>query len=189
MKLLFRPLGWSISLVGFCLIGIASSPVLADKNVFTETFNIQPAICDGLDLDGVLYSFTVAGSPNSDCRAGVAFGPGNTNNIQPPAIEGTASGELQLTFDHPTTEFGFGVAQSVLFGPPQSVTITLNRPGAGRLRQEVQLTTTNDPFFVGGRYDYSGPAVKSVTISFSNPGGRFALDNVSYFLPPGQSDQ
>ncbi|GAB1539312.1 hypothetical protein NUACC21_19780 [Scytonema sp. NUACC21] len=187
MKLLFRPLSWSISLVGFCLVGIAASPVLGDQNVVTETFNVQPVSCEGLNLNGVLYSFTVANSPNLDCVAGLFFGPGATNNIQPPNIEGNASGVLHLTFDKPTTVFGFGVAQSV-FGVPQSVIITLNRPGAGVLRQEVQLTTTNDPFFVGGRYDYDGPAVKSVSISFSNSGGRFALDNVSYFRPPALSD-
>jgi len=182
MKLLFR-------LVGFCLVGIAASPVLpvlAGKNVVTETFDISPVSCNGLNLNGVLYSFTVGGSPNSDCVAGLFFGPGSTNNIQPPNIEGNASGVLTLTFDNPTTYFEFGVAQSVV-GVPQSVVISADRPGVGRLRQEVQLTTTNDPFFVGGRFIYSGPAVKTVTISFSNSGGRFAVDNVKYFRPPGQS--
>lgn len=186
MKLLFRPLGWSLSLVGFCLVGIAASPVLAEKNVFTETFNIPSVTCEGLSLNGVLYSFTVAGSPSLDCVAGTSFGPGFTNNIQAPNIEGNASGTLQLIFDKPTTDFGFGVAQNTSTAP-QSVIVELYRPGAGLLRGEVVLTTTNDPSFVGGRFSYQGPAVKSVTIRFSRPGERFAVDNVSYFRPPSKT--
>ena len=157
--------------------------------MFTETFNISPTNCEGLDLDGVLYSFTVDGSPSLECL--VDGGP-STNNIQPPNIQGPAPSVLHLNFDVPTTEFGFGVAQNTNVSP-QSVIVDLFRPGAGLLREEVPLITTNDPFFVGGRYDYHGPAVKTVTISFRNgapsPGipGRFVIDNVSYFRPPGQS--
>lgn len=117
MKLLFGSLGWSVSLVGFCLVGIAASPVLADPPVYTETYDniVPPVDCEGLDLHDVSYSFTVNDSPSSDCKAGLYFGPGATNNINPPNIEGNASGVLHLTFDKPTTTFGFGVAQSVLF--------------------------------------------------------------------------
>jgi hypothetical protein len=67
------------------------------------------------------------------------------------------------------------------------VIVNLYRPGAGLLRQELFLTATNDPGFVGGHFDYDGPAVKSVTIQFaSGPYSRLALDNLSYFRPPGQ---
>jgi hypothetical protein len=162
---------------------------LAHKPIFTETYDITPVPCEGLSLDGVTYSFTVAGSPSLDCTAGTFTGPGTTNDINPPNIEGTAAGVLHLTFDVPTTQFDFGVALST-FASPQtdSVIVDLFRPGVGLLRQEVPLTTTSDPSFVGGRFEYNGPAVKTVTIHFSSgPFARFALDNVSYFRPPGQS--
>ena len=170
------------------LLGLTTSTALADKNIFTETFNILPAPCEGLQLAGATYSFTVAGVPNLDCEAGTFVGPGHTNHIQAPNIEGTAAGVLHLTFDVPTTHFDFGVAESTLRSP-QSVVVDLNRPGVGMLRQEVDLITTNDPLFVGAGFVYDGPAVKTVAISFPVGGGfaRFAVDNVSYFRPPGQT--
>lgn len=156
-----------------------------DMNVVMQTYDIGiPVPCDGLQLAGVSYAFTVGPAPSADCMAGTWSGPGTTNNIKAPNIEGTASGVLHLTFEVPTTSFGFGVAQST-FSSPQEVIINLNRPGVGLLRQSVTLTTTNDPMFVGARFDYDGPAVKTVTVSFSNIGGRFAVDNVAYFRPPG----
>ena len=189
MKRYSRPLAWSVSvlLAGLATIAIVVNPVMADMNVVTQTFNIPPAPCEGLDLAGVLYSFTIAGAPSLACTAGTFVGPGVTNNIQAPNIEGSAAGVLHLTFEVPTTKFGFGVAQSTL-ASPQSVVIDLFRPGAGLLRQEVPLVTTNDPGFVGARFDYDGPAVRTATISFPvGPYTRFAVDNVSYFRPPGKS--
>jgi hypothetical protein len=154
--------------------------------IVQEVYNISPVACDGPALNGVRYAFTVAGTPSADCFAGTAAGPGVTVHISAPNIEGTASGVLHLTFDVPTTQFGFGVAQSTTLSP-QQVIVHLNRPGVGLLREAISLSTTADPFFVGGRFDYRGPAVKTVTISFSNVGGRFAIDNTTYFRPPGQS--
>jgi hypothetical protein len=176
-------------LISLGLLGLTTSTALAGGNIFTETLNIVPAPCEGLQLAGVTYSFTVAGLPNPDCTAGTFAGPGLTNHIQAPNIEGTAAGVLHLTFDHPTTHFDFGVAESTLRSP-QTVVIDLNRPGVGMLRQEVDLTTTRDPLFVGGEFVYDGPAVKTAAISFPVGGGfaRFAVDNVSYSRPPGQTN-
>jgi hypothetical protein len=186
--LLHRPMSISaLPLIGLCLLGFGTSPALADKPIFVETYNISPVPCDGLQLAGVAYSFTVAGAPSLDCTAGTFAGPGFTNDISAPNIEGTAAGVLHLTFDVPTTHFDFGVAQST-FVSPQSVVVNLNAPGHGVLRAEIDLTTTNDPGFVGGHFNYDGPAVKTATISFpAGPYTRFAVDNVSYFRPPGQA--
>jgi hypothetical protein len=161
------------------------------KPLFAQTYNLPaPVACEGLELDGVTYSFTVAGAPSLDCSAGTFIGPLSSNNIQAPNIEGTSAGILHLTFDVPTTEFAFGVARSI-FGPPtlsDTVIVDLFRPGIGLLREEMVLDPTPDPLFVGGRFQYQGPAVKTVTISFRTPPlTRFAIDNVTYFRPPGQS--
>jgi hypothetical protein len=164
----------------------AASQAMAEKPIFTETYDVDPVPCEGLELDGIAYSFTVAGAPNLDCTAGTFAGPGVTNNINAPNIEGTAVGVLHLTFDVPTTVFGFGVAKLASLPQAESVIVDLFRPGAGILREEVAVDTTNDPLFVGGRYDYDGPAVKTVTIHHSGSFSRFALDNVTYFRPPGQ---
>ena len=174
---------------GIASLALATSlspAVNAEMNVVTESYDeMAPAFCDGLFLNGVTYGFTIGGIPSQDCGAGTFVGPGYTNNIESPNIEGNASGVLYLSFETPTTVFGFGVAQST-GRSPQEVTINLNRPGAGLLRESVDLETTVDPYFVGGYYYYDGPAVKTVSISFSNMNGRFALDNLEYFMPPGR---
>ena len=162
-----------------------SASVSAAMPIYIQTYDIDLASCEGLYVDGVSYTFTVGGAPSGDCDAGTFIGPGVTNNISSPNIEGTSAGVLHLTFDVPTTKFGFGVAQST-FGGPQTVIINLYRPGVGLLREQVPLDITNDPGFVGGRYDYDGPAIKTVTIQFNATSPRFALDNVSYFSPPGR---
>lgn len=160
-----------------------SPAVNAEMNVVTESYDMDPASCDGLFLNGVTYGFTIGGIPSQDCVAGTFIGPGYTNNIESPNIEGNASGVLYLSFETPTTVFGFGVALSS-GGTPQEVTINLNRPGAGLLRESVDLETTFDPSFLGGYYYYDGPAVKTLSISFSNINGRFAVDNLEYFIRP-----
>ena len=175
------------------LLFLGTGSSRAEKSVFTETYDIsQPQACEGLDLNGVAYSFTIGGSPSVDCTAGTLTGPGNTNDIQPPSIEGNAAGVLHLRFDVPTTEFSFGVALSTRTSPqPDSVIIDLYRPGAGTLRQEVPLTATSDPNFVGGHFNYDGPAIRTATIQFANGQAllRFAIDNVTYFRPPGQANE
>ena len=129
------------------------------------------------------YSFAIGGAPSLDCAAGTSAGPGVTNNVQAPNIEGNATGVLTLTFGTPTSTFGFGVAQSTGGSPQtQSVIVDLFSPGVGELRQELSLTTTSDPNFVGGRFDYNGPAVASASIRFSGAFARFVLDGTTYKL-------
>ena len=164
-----------------------SATAVADMPIYTQTFDLPGYVaCEGLYLDGVNYSFTVAGIPDLDCGAPLGR-PGNTNNITFPNIEGTSSGILHLTFDVPTTKFGFGVAMSYMGGSETgSVIVNLYRPGFGILRDTIFLDTTPDPNWTGGRYDYDGPAVKTVTIQFSTIGSRFAVDEIYYFMPPGR---
>jgi hypothetical protein len=161
---------------------VLSEPVVTG-NPFVQTFNVPSAPCDGLELDGVTYGFTIGGTASTDCTVGTV-GPGVSNNIQAPNIEGNATGVLALAFANPTSTFGFGVAQSTSASPqPQSVIVDLFSPGVGTLRQELLLTTTADPTFVGGRFDYDGPAVQSATIRFSGAFLRFVIDGVTYRLP------
>src|SRR6516165_2710295 len=136
-------------LIGFPLVASAKKPL------FTQTFDIDPVACEGLTLDGISYSFAVAGSPSLDCTAGTFVGPGTTNDIKPPNIEGTSAGILHLALLDPSTNFGFGVALSTYSSPQvEAVVVDLFRPGVGLLRQAVALTATSDPDFVGGRFDY-----------------------------------
>jgi hypothetical protein len=147
--------------------------------LFVQTFDFANVACNGLTVAGVTYSFTVGGVPNADCRAGTLAGPGVTNNVQAPNMEGNSAGVLRLEFRSPTGRFGFGVAQSTT-SLPQIVTVDLSGPGIGTRREELVLNATRDPTFVGGRFEYDGPAVTEVTIQFSTV-TRFATDNVTYF--------
>ncbi len=171
-----------LSVIFFSIIG--SSASLAKKPIFTEEFNIELVACEGLELDGVTYSFTVAGVPDINCNAG--SGCPTTNNILPPCVQYGTPGVLHLRFDRPTTVFGFGVAQLSFETNVQSVIVDLFRPGSGMLREEVFLDTSVAPTFSGARYDYQGPAVRSVSIriseEFSFP---VAIDNITYFRSPG----
>ena len=175
-----------IGVLALSILGTTIS--LADMPIFNETYDIDPAACEGLQLDGVTYSFTVGGAPSLDCVAGTYIGPGSSNNINMPNVEGTSAGVLHLRFDVPTTKFGFGVAQNTFASPQvQSVIVDLYRPGVGLLREEIALDATSDPNFIGTRYDYDGPAVRTVTIRHSGAFTRFAIDNVTYFRPPGKT--
>jgi hypothetical protein len=109
-----------------------------------------------------------------------------------PLIAGTTAGILHIAFDHPTAAFGFGIARTAAGAggvvTDHRVVVELFRPGSERLRQELTLQPSVPPFPgpSGGRFDYRGPAVQSVDISFPGEVSRFAIDNVTYVRPPGQ---
>jgi hypothetical protein len=68
-----------------------SASIFAAMPIFTQTYDLDEFVyCEGLYLDGMTYSFTVSGIPNLDCGA-PRGGPGNTNNVNDPSIEGTTS--------------------------------------------------------------------------------------------------
>lgn len=172
--------------VGLMVLSGFASGAQAAKPVFVETYDLtQPTRCDGMTLDGIDYTFTVAGVPSDDCLAGTSMGPGISKNISPPNMEGTAAGVIHLTFSEPTTRFNFGVSEESHSAQPNSVVVNLYRPGIGMLRREVTLSTAPDPSFVGGRFTYEGPVIKTATIQFTGATtgqfNRFALDNMTYF--------
>ena len=156
---------------------------------FVERFELDaPVACDGLARNGARYEFRVAGEPSAECVAGAPVGPPGSLNVLPPHLEGDPAGELTLTFDVPTTHVGFGLALATVEPLEEAVIVELHRPGAGLLRERVALALTNDPQYVGGRYDYAGPAVRAVTLRFSGDARRFAIDDVRYERPKGRSE-
>jgi hypothetical protein len=176
----FRRALVAIAAAGVALLALGAGQSFAAKPSFTETYNIPQQACDGLNLAGVTYSFTVAEAPSSDCQAGTTVGPGTTNNIEPPNIEGNAEGVLTMNFAHPTTIVGFGFALSTGTPQPNGVTVELFGPGRSGLRRVVPANAEPDPAFVGGRFNYRGPAISRVTVSFAGS-ERFAIDNLTYF--------
>jgi hypothetical protein len=86
-----------------------------------------------------------------------------------------------LTFEQPTTLVEFGVALSTFGTLPAGVTVDLHRPGRGLIRQTISLSTSSNPSFTESLFSYTGPAVKTVVITFdSENASRFALDNLDF---------
>jgi hypothetical protein len=167
------------------------------NNIFTEEFNpVAPfpqPLCEGFRREGATYAFTIDGAPSTDCRAQTLAGGGITQFVHFPLLAGTTAGILHIDFDHPTNVFGFGVARTAAGSSgvvtDHRVVVELFRPGSQGLRQELTLQPSVPPFPgpSGGRFDYRGPAVQSVDISFPGlPASRFAIDNVTYVRPSGQ---
>ena len=168
---------------------LAARASAEEGSPFVERFDLDaPVACDGLARNGARYEFRVAGAPSEACVAGAPVGPPGSLNVLPPHLEGDPAGELTLTFDVPTTRVGFGLALATRVPPDGAVIVELHRPGAGPLRESVALDVTADPDFVGGRYDYAGPAVRAVTLRFAADARRFAIDDVRYDRPKGRSE-
>ena len=163
----------------------------AEKPIFVETYDgLSEVMVDGLVLHGVSYSCTVDGAPQgnlNDCVVRLPNWWSGENTI----IAGDPKVLLHLTFDVPTTVFGFDVGFNTGDTKSDSVIVNLYRPGIGLLREEVFLDAITTNGWAVARYDYDGPAVKTVTIQFNPASGlgglRFGLDNLTYFRPKGQS--
>ena len=160
---------------------LAAGPVLAAKPLTVLTFDeipFQPV--DGLNHNGVSFGFQIGGVLSTDAYYH-SGGPGQTTYVQDPSLEGNAAGTLTLTFDQPTTVIEFGVVLSTFMPLPAGVTVDLYRPGKGMLRETVPLATSPMPFWTEGLFSYTGPAVKTVVVTFDSVNaGRFALDNLTF---------
>lgn len=172
-------------LISIVLAGVMAGTALAIKPLTTLVFDevpFQPV--DGLSVSGVDFKFQVGGVSSTDADYN-SFGPPPIAYVQCPCMEGDAAGTLTLTFDKPTTEVEFGVALNTNASLPAGATVDLHRPGVGLLRQTVSLATAPGTSFTEGLFSYSGPAVKTVVITFDSANaGRFALDNLTYHKHP-----
>jgi hypothetical protein len=177
----------NIALIATFLLTISmAAPVTAGKPLSVLTMDEIPnQPIDGLRYGGVTFSFHVNGIPSTDAHYH-AFGPLQLLYLDDPSIEGTASGTVVIEFDKPTTVIEFGVALNVWRHLRDAVIIKLYRPGVGLLRETIDLDAHPEIFWAEALYQYFGPAVKTVEISFRtdlfNP--RFALDNLTFHKHP-----
>lgn len=144
---------------------------------------------DGTIIDGVGYSFTIGGLPHSDAAV-TNDGPGTITYIERPNIEGAAFGVLKLVFEQPTTIVKFGLALSTGGHHQEAAEVSLFRPGAGHIRGTVLMSTSSDPHFTEGLFEYRGPAVKTVEITFNAElnAQRFAFDNLEFHKGKGKGE-
>lgn len=175
-----------VLIVTLVLVLLVASPVAAKKPLTTLTMDeIATQPVDGLSFSGVTFAFTVNGMPSTDANYH-AYGPGQMEYVQDPSIEGTIYGTLVMVFDKPTTEVAFGVALETMYDVEDAVIVKLYRPGAGLLRETVDLDGHPVILWTEAQYTYSGPAVKTVEITFQPAFGasRFALDNLVFHKHP-----
>lgn len=113
---------------------------LSENVRFSDVLAIQDFVFAGDYIDLAVNDRLVYAIWTDRRDQGTFNGPGVTNNIQAPNIEGTSAGVLRLEFDKPTRRFGFGVAQSSGFAPDGS-------------RQSVRARHRRAPRGVGAERD------------------------------------
>ncbi len=132
---------------------------------------------DGLTFKGVTYGFTVGGSSSTDATFG-GGGPGNTQFVQDPSLEGNASGVLTLNFANKQTHIQFGLARSTTSSLMPGASVLLKSDGS--TLGTFDLNTSFLGTFSEGLFVYAGAPASSAVITFpsSEEANRFALDNL-----------
>jgi hypothetical protein len=169
-------------LVATCLVlaSAAASFAQTQKMTFDELPSGTPL--NGTSLYGVSFTFTVGGVPS----AGATFlgGPGVTQFVQDPSAEGPDNGVLTVVFTNSTSVLSFGLARSTFSALSPGAIVQLY-DGAGSLLQTTNLDLSPLVSFSEAQFNYSGSFVKTMVLSFPNPGeGRFAFDNLVYQSGP-----
>jgi hypothetical protein len=161
------------------LLGL-SGTADAKRQLLTLTFDERPPQpADGVvGPGGARFDFKINGVDSFDATYG-GFGPGTTNFVEDPSIEGNTSGVLTVSFAQPTTVVRFGVA--ALSGGP--VTVRVYNPG-GHLKRTVVLQTQSLGSFPEAQFAYQGGAVGKIAVSFGITDSRFAFDNLRFRAPP-----
>jgi hypothetical protein len=174
----------SLTIVSFLALGRAASattiPLSAAQlgPVLIDFGPVQTgAPINGTTIGGVLFNFTISGSPSLD--AVIDDGPGNTNNVTIANIEGNTLGVLKLTFPSLETRFGFGYAITATAAVANATRIELFDAGNVSLGA-LLYNGAPDPVFTGG-FAGIGSTIpfQSAQVTFNNV-GRFAFDNVRF---------
>ena len=132
-----------------------------------------------LSFNGVTIDFTINEIPEV---AGFGDGPGAIGlYVTCPCIEARSSGVLTFTFDKPTTFVQFDVLVQYDGPLADRVTVDLYRPGNGILRETIIAPGASLKTLTEGRFSYSGPAVKTISVHISDlTGDYFLLDNLVF---------
>jgi len=172
---------FGILLAGLLCVAMAqpASAAGGDITITMDDLPLQPV--NGLvHPTGVQFGFTVAGAPNLDARYR-SGGPGSTTFVQDPSIEGTTAGVLSIIFPAPTPIVKFGVARSIGGTIPNGAAVELFNAANASLGV-TNLPMTPLPNFAEAQFNYSGAAVKRMTVDFtvSTTSPRFAFDNLVF---------
>jgi hypothetical protein len=138
---------------------------------------------NGLVLDAVLFQVTKNGVATSGIVVVDALdGPGKTGNITPPNLLSLSDPNgvaLIVSLPNLATQFGYGYAIAARESVPAATTIDLFA-GSTPIGS-IFFTGIRDPTFTGG---FAGVASDTpfdrAVLTFSNLGGAFAVDDVTF---------
>lgn len=175
----------------FGLVLLRVSAAWAATTLTMDEVSLQPV--NGLTVKGVTFHFQVGGVDSTDANYH-SGGPGLITYVQDPSIEGNADGVLTVDLPQATPHVQFGGVLSVTTSltPGFSVQIfdaNLNSLGT------VDVNTAPITSFSEALWSYTSASVpvRRLVVSFHNPGGRFAFDNLTFSVcgdgqvDPGES--
>jgi hypothetical protein len=143
---------------------------------------------NGLNVNGVQFSYTVGGSPLNGAVQ-IDGGPGTTNNITPQNIVsiGNNTGILGLLLPAPVTLFGYGYAilNTTAVANAATINIFMGSSNLGTL----SYNGVPDPTFTGGFAGIQSTIpFNRVELTFNSAAGpAFAVDNVRFAPIPEPS--
>lgn len=179
-------------LLTLCLMLLAGTEASFGGMVVFSELGLNPAIdVNGLHSQGVLYGFTNEQATYN----GVIGTSSNTVFSVDPVLSGPTTGTLLLTFDDPTPLLAFDIVLQSIFAIDDSSLGENGGPAYSVLLSTgVTLTGSTAPqpdgFYSEGRFQYSGAAITSASITFFNgldaggmPVQEFGIDNLSFGDP------
>lgn len=171
-------------LVRLCLMLVAIylyNPILANATLITFDELPDGTLINGATIDIVAFDFSIGGLPSSD--AIIDGGPGDTPLITPLNIEGNADGVLGLNFATPVDSISYAFALNVFgFNVPCGSTITIfDIDGFPIDSTCVDAIVPPGFIFPEGTVNIVSiiPIVRA-EVTFDNPFGRFAMDDLEF---------
>ncbi len=169
---------------GSCLIVLAILTGADPVSAGLVTFDELPAgtVVDGMVIGNVTFGF-------SSTDATIGGGPGITNFVAVPNIEGDASETLTLSFATPVFNITYGFALSTNTPIDPGTTIEIFATDASSLGSFTAAAGDFGFGFVEGENSaFSGMPIGSAEITFANATSfRFAFDNLTFRLVPEPS--
>jgi hypothetical protein len=170
------------SLVSAFLLMSTAHAAIAAGGITITMDDLPLQSVDGLvHPTGVQFGFTVGGLPHPDANYN-SGGPGATTFVQDPSIEGTTAGVLSVVFPAPTPIVQFGIARNFNDMIANGASVQLYDASDSLVGVPTSLAMTAMPTFAEAQFNYSGAAVKRMTVDLttSTDGARFAFDNLTF---------
>ncbi|MBS1810384.1 MAG: PEP-CTERM sorting domain-containing protein [Acidobacteria bacterium] len=172
---------FALRLVFGCLLLLTSMQLFAEP--VTLTFNeLSSRPVNGVSIAGVTFGYSINGQASTLAVYGATI-PGNTANVQSPALVGSTQGILTMDFAGITNALSFGIAFNSFNTLSPGLTIQLF-DGSLNLIRSTNVTTLATNSFTGALFSQSNTQISRVVVTFNQNVSTFALDNLSFNAVP-----